>query len=398
MKGKCIPFGGMVNRYLLKYNQIKMLKARLKILTPVHIGSGQTMNKNIDFAYENGQIGFFDLNKIVELIGIENINQLTATIEQNKSTIEFLRQGRGIENVMEDFCYRVCKTRNISQNTSQLKEHVSSSLKGVYIPGSSLKGSIKTAVWNEVLTDEILKDFNVSNLKNRRGKWSDANMDEQLFGQRQNDKTTRFLKVGDIYFENPKTEVFETIIINQHNRRWDIKRGSGFLVECIPPGAEADFDLKLDINMLRENQSIYPDKFGNKNTEFLESIQSLCKMINDFTMDILDWEIDQLEDEYFDELQEGVEFLNQYDKLYKQVESLKENEFIIRLGGNVGWRFTTGGWVSKKSLNIDDRNYENLRRTIQKKSYPMDKILLPKTRKATSQGIPFGFVKVTIDK
>lgn len=371
------------------------MKAILKTLTPVHIGSGQTLNKNIDFGQEGNQIGFFDLDKIVQLIGVENIEQLTSTINQNKSMLDFLRNGRGLKNPITYFCERTSLVKDISLTTTQLKEQYRTSLKGVCIPGSSIKGSIKTAIWDDLLSNDILKKLTTENLKNRRGKWSDAYLDKKLFGNTANDKSTRFIKIGDIHFPDVQTEIHETVIINQHFNNWRKKEGNSFLIECIPVGKEAEFNIKLDEDLLIKNKEKYPQIFDNLKTNFINDFSSLSKVINAYTLAILKWEIGDLEDRNFENINEGNEMLDKYNAIAQMIDKLLDNEFIIRVGANSGWRFMTGGWVTKEALSISDADYDSLKKAIQKKSYPAN-FLLPKTRKTNSEGWPFGFVKVSL--
>lgn len=374
-----------------------MAKATIKTITPVHIGSGQILNKNIDFAQERDEIGFFDLDKIIKLIGIDQIDQLTNVIENNQSMLDYLRNGRRLQNSLSDFCKKISKVKNISPTTGQLKENYSTSLKGICIPGSSLKGSIKTAIWDQILTEQMLSNTNGQDLKNKKGKWSDKSLDSKLFGLNQTEKTTRFLKIRDIHFSQASTEIFEVIIINQHFHDWAIKEGNRFLVECIPSNSQSEFDFLIDTKMLEENKKRYRDIYSNLNTDYISDYKYLCTTINSFTKMILDWEIGDLEAKHFDDLDKGSVMLDKYSELIDLIDNLNAYEFIIRIGGNSGWRFTTGGWIEKEALNISDDDYNALKKSIQKRHYPND-VLLPKTRKTSSTGIPFGFVKITLPK
>lgn len=371
------------------------MKATLKTLTPVHIGSGQTLNKNIDFAQEGNQIGFFDLDKIVQLIGIENINQLTSTIEQSKPMLDFLRNGIKLKNPLNEFCERISPVKSITTTTTQLKEHYRTTLKGVCIPGSSLKGSVKTAIWDNLADDNILRTLSSDNLKNNRGKWSDSYLDKKLFGNTANDKSTRFIKIGDIHFPEVQTEIHETIIINQHFNNWTKKEGSSFLIECIPANQKAEFDMKIDDTLLAKNKENYPLIFTDTKTEYLKNSTGLAKLVNAYTVAILEWEIRDLEDRNFGNTEVGNEMLDKYDAIAQMIDKLPDNEFILRVGANSGWRFMTGGWITKPAIEISDGDYFSLIKTIQKKEYG-NEVLLPKTRKTNKTGLPFGFVKVTI--
>jgi hypothetical protein len=76
-------------------------------------------------------------------------------------------------------------------------------------------------------------------------------------------------------------------------------------------------------------------------------------------------------------------------------EEAGNREMILRVGGYSGYLFTTGQWIGmKKQISISDIEFNNLRRFIQKRDYSQMAIW-PKTRKVTSGGQLFGFVKIS---
>lgn len=379
------------------------MKATLTTLTPVHIGNGQTLNKNIDFAQEGDTIGFFNLDKIVDFIGIEQIDQLTNVIEKGESMLEFLRHGRGLKNPLEDFCDRICKVNNISSATSQLKEHYHTSLNGASIPGSSLKGAIKTAIWSYIADEDFLNTVKTDDLgtwKRKRGKenwkWEDEKIDKRLFGNNANEKLTRFLKIRDLHFPNIGTEIEETIILNKLANKWEIKNEK-FLSEVIPANVSSTFDIKVDELLFDKNKKRYPHIWDSKETSFTQgNLSKLIKIINNSIIHLLqNIELSDLKEEYLNT--EGNKMINVLQNILINAQSCEQNEFIARVGANSGWNFITSGWVKSIPVkNMSNKDFDDLRYAVQKKDYS-DMHLWPKTRKTTSTGIPFGFVKITVE-
>lgn len=379
------------------------MRATLTTLTPVHIGNGQTLNKNIDFAQDGDKIGFFDLNKIISLIGIDQIDQLTNTIEQNKPILYFLRKERGLKNGMEDFCDRICSVKNISTSTTQLKEQYRTSLKGVCTPGSSLKGAMKTAIWSYQANEVFLNTVKTDDLgvwKKKRGtdkwQWKDEQVDKRMFGKNANEKTTRFLKIGDTHFTDLQTDIYECIILNKYGESWEIK-DEKILLEVIPPGSVSTVEIKIDESLFKKNNEIYPQVWGRKGTDFIKAnILPLFKIVNSSTRHLIDvMELWDLEKENLGQI--GNQLVMNLKTFLSSIDSCQANECIIRVGANSGWNFTTGGWVKaipEENMSSDD--LADLRYEIQKKNYPEDDIW-PKTRKVASTGIPFGFVKITLE-
>ena len=398
--------------------------ATLKTLTPVHIGNGLTLNRDIDFVLEGGKVGIVDETKIFELIGgVENVNAWVAAIEKSTAILKWLREERGLTDVKaEQIAERLMPLRTNS-NSTQLKTHYRTSMQGVCIPGSSLKGALKTAIWNDMTTKEWVEKLSLNNLvktirrgdeekpkPDRKGNlmWDYSKLDSDLFGKNANEKSTRFLKVGDIHFPVTETEAHEIRILNKYRaiRRndddeWKFKPDQQMLIECIPANQSVSFELKLDTVHLDRNAKKHPENWPKQNVAYLEGgVDGFCKRVNDFTIKILDWDYADLKTEVDGQENEVVDsLLEAYTDLLDTAVSCKSNEFVIRVGGHSGWRFTTGGWAVdlEYNKNISDEDWYGLRKAIQvSRNNYSDMSLWPKTRKITEKGQVFGFMKVAL--
>lgn len=377
-----------------------MAIAKITTLTPVHVGSGTTYNRNIDFVQEEGRIGIVDANKVAALIGSDKtaIDQWVNAIDKGTPLLDFLRNGRGLRNVkLDDISERICLLQDTNHQAQNLKEQYRTSIEGVCIPGSSLKGAIKTAVWNDMANDGFLERLSVNDLKNRKGHWDDGTVDTKLFGGSANEQSTRFLKIGDAHFGDVLTEVYEMKIINKRFEKWKFKEGTN-LTEVIPSELERSFEFKIDELLLSRNIEKDAERkiWTNHKIEYLQGgIQGLATLINQFTLGLLNWELDVLEEEKLDTNEAGEALLDEYDRIYKIADKCNSNEFVVRVGGHSGWVFTTGGWVRNESLSMTDDELKSMRKIIQRnKEYDM--ALWPKTRKTTPHGTIFGFVKVQL--
>lgn len=383
-----------------------MATATLTTITPVHVGSGQKMLRDFDFLVKDGKVGIIDLEKVISIIGIDKITQLTSVIENRESIFDYLRNGRGLDNInIEDICTRMCVNRAPNSRANELKEHYHTSLKGPCIPGSSLKGSIKTALWESVCKKEFLETLSVEDFKNRKGKWDNEKIDQKLFGNNPNEKATRFLKVSDVHFNLPKTSIYEIGIFNKFSNSWGFKDGQFFLSECLPIGITGKFELKIDNDWLKKNKEFYPNKWNTPTVMSLDKDGiELLKDLNKYTIAIIKDEYNILKDAGFannSNLEDSPanKMLSNLSKVYslaKGIEHNNEPSAIIRLGGNSGWTFMTRGWIKYVPEEVlDDQNYSSIRKTIQRnKIYHED--FWPKTRKMTTSGMPLGFVKISL--
>lgn len=382
------------------------VKATLTTITPVHIGCGQTLTRNIDFVVEKGRVGFIDLQRVVALLGEDFIYQLTALIEKNESLWTFIKNQKPGAR-LEDVCNRIAKAGYVNDKVKQLKVHYRTALQGLCIPGSSLKGSIKTTILRDIISQQgdkfVLPDLSSSAPKAEK-RWKDANLQSKVFGdvdkldKNINGRTTRFLKIGDVQFRQIDSQVLNVRIANQRHNDWQYKHGQELLVEVVPAGVSTTFQIKIDKELYNHNQKKYPHVFEGILDYFItDGYSELCQIINHHTKQLLLKDIKELRNASFDLLSE--EYLETCRDIVGQINDLdKEKACIIRVGAGSGWRFMTGSWVEYDYIKAQKHriNYDQLIYDIRRKNYSGD-VLFPKTRKLSYEGMPFGFVKITID-
>jgi len=396
------------------------MKAILKTLTPVHIGNGTTYNKNIDFLQYKDKIGIIDEKKVLDFIGTDNIHQWVAAIDKGGNAFIDLLKTRGWnESMLEKICSRIDNLRTADFTSTQLKEIYRTPLKGITIPGSSIKGAIKTAVYNSMMNDNERGRLRSQDLFNRNNKFDFSNLDKSYFGSNANEKSTRFLKVRDVFFEDLCADVYEAQILNSYHEGWSIKKGQQILVESLPENSCSTFDLIIDLNLLNANINydklekrkfennpsnegkFYKPKWSEKKINFLtKGYSGLCRVVNNFTKAQIKKDYDTLKVENIGNT--GTAFLNNSVSIYQMFKELGENEMILRIGGFSGYLYTTGQWVGmeKQLNNVSISDFNALRKAIQfnreRKDYSAMKIW-PKTRKTTVEGELFGFVKISFE-
>ena len=372
-----------------------MKKATLTTLTPVHIGNGVTYNEDIDYIRNNDTIYFVDPEKVFSIIGTENIDMWVRSIENKKATLLKLLAERNKSIKPNDISTRSCKIKTGIGNIKQLMEQYYTSVYGPCIPGSSIKGAIRTCLLDFITNKADLNNITVETLKDQKNKWKDNNIETRFWGANANEKTTRFLKVGDANFNKIETEIHQTEAINaSKDGTWDINDGLKMLLEVIPANSESVMKLKLDNTLLERNLEKEPQKWEGDKMFFLEgSIENIAKRVNNSTVDSLELEIDNFS--RIDLCEEGENMIDEYKKILIIAKNCSPNELILRVGAGSGYSFTTGRWIEKlECFEKDENAFIKLRKFIQKKEYHEE--LWPRTRKLTSNGIPLGFVKITI--
>lgn len=383
-----------------------MATAKLTTLTPVHVGSGEKLLRNFDFIVQNGKVGFLDLKKVMDKIGYDRLPQLTAAIEK-KEVKAFLKSA--LPNAsLEEVCSRVVKTSgHITQNTSELKTQFRTALEGTCIPGSSLKGSMRTAMVS-YLTDsdrkspaqqsELLRDVN----------WTDSKrvnfnrLDSKLFGDTANAKSTRFLTVGDIQFSDKDAEVQELSYINQlGNGEWEYENRKLQLVECVRKGATASFQLKLSLDLAAKyNQKRKELVSLNAEDRTMAALKDLSffnsdeegflQNLNNYTRKLLSWDVQKLKD-----LNAEPDLIAALNDVLAIVEACQKGEAVLRVGGHNGWHFMTGRWMMYDANVFTDDMFDTMQAAAQRNTRYVG-LQFPKTRKMTDAGLPMGFVKIEL--
>lgn len=144
---------------------IKTYTVHLKVLTPVHIGSGKTLARN-EYIFNNntGKLIIPDINKMMqffinhELIE-DYINYMTKYSNTGKSLAGFLSKhniSEDIYNKWEDYNLHIADKDILDEKGINL--FTKDAYKKIYIPGSSLKGALRTVLANM----EILEKKNLS--------------------------------------------------------------------------------------------------------------------------------------------------------------------------------------------------------------------------------------------
>jgi len=393
-----------------------MTKARLVTLTPVHIGNGIKYQHNVEFFTKNNYVYIIDPEKLLKELSKSNnnlvniIQEWVEFIEEKNSDVASFLKKNGIQ--FDNVLLRKCLLHKIIKKNKELHEQIYSPINGFYIPGSSIKGAIKSCLL-AFLTEEKKQQLKIDDLRTIENKdnkviknWSFNIVDNKIFGNYANTKLTRFIKVGDAFFKKIETKVYYTEALNADKNGWIMNKGIANLYEAIPENSEGIFDIKFDTELLstiekyidkKEDYGVY-EQF--KNIFFAYEFPS---KINEVTKQMLQNEIS-----YFKKVEkvqlaiEGKKLLEKYKILEKIIDQCKKNEFVIRLGGNSGYNFITYKWFDKLPFFIEDEDkneYNDLRKIVQKNNSNKDystETFWPRTRKITSDGIPFGFVKISL--
>lgn len=378
-----------------------MSKIKIETLSPVHIGSGNLLQNNTDFVVDgtgdDSYIHIVDERKILELIGSEHIDHWLLSIENKDSTKALVKRFSPSSSVDN---YSLQSITNYAGNIKQdemLKEVIHSGLGLPYIPGSSIKGAIRTVVLAS-LAEKITDRENKILVRNKNGEVQVDNrgnksvsakkIEKELFGNDPYSDIFRFLRVGDAYFE--KDSLIATRMINLNittkDILWDTSKPQ--LIEAINIQEKSTFELQI----AKQYYDWVKPKFDSLGflPEELSSIDSLFMLINGHTLQLLEDEI-----EYWKELNgvksDAEDYIEVLEDILGTTKScVNDKSCVLRIGHGSGWKFITGAWAEElENFNSDVTN------AARPNNHKYQSYDFPKSRRIDDNSDVLGFVKLT---
>jgi len=368
---------------------------QLTTLTPIHIGSGKEYMGNFEFVYfsKENKIAIIDDEKVFKLIGGKaNIDEWVKVIDKKGDLLKFIKEHQPNVNIQDIQSKTIGVIGKPPKPQQTIKEFIQSATQNSYIPGSSLKGAIRTVVLSKLIKNEPAFAQQQKNLgfETRNGfKFKDKAVNSHYLGKDPNHDLLRLLQVSDFHTQgNTETICIQNNILNLFNNGWNIKQNQTSFVECLPANTNLKGKLHIPEELIKQ---IKEKSFPIKHIEQINLI-TLFKNINAHTLLLIKDEIEFWEDE--DEPDILGDYINVLTEVEEQIQQCKENECVIRMSAGSGWDFMTGAWAKEQDV-LDDKTWLTLKRTLRYKPYN-DSITFPKTRKLLHQGQPLGFVKLNI--
>ena len=379
-------------------------KYQLQTVTPVHIGSGETLS-HIDGCYTNGRWYHIDLDKVLEHPSTD-LNALTSDMAQRGFRWErYLRQHN--TDLSELSAYNLSCPQ--SPEEVEIREAIKTVHNQPYIPGSTLKGAIRTALLGEMLlqNNEV---FDKSNRRlinmidqgpqgNPRREQPARQIESLAFGKDPNRDLLRALHVSDTMpLDSNSLEIGMawTITLDQNDQLVQKRdRGQAYknFVQQIQTEQRLTFTLKIDELLFREREKNRLS-FNDLQEQMLRTIAQICRS--------LATEIMETELEFFD-IYDLPQIANLYDELIRLNDDLPEDAFLLQIGWGTGYHANTvtGLFANSdpsRAVWMDLRERFKLGESRSQRDY-YDKREFPKTRRILYRGenptVPLGWVKIS---
>lgn len=391
------------------------MKCEMKLLSPLHVGNGNEL-KMVDFYLDEKtyKIKFINFDKFINYCIKKDIDLTTKEIRNKEyktgedfSITKFMNKKRiyleEVEGLISYSVPAIIEHRN-RESEFAIREFIKCG--GAYIPGSSIKGAIRTAFMWHYLNEKpdgkeiVLKSLEPWLQKNKISghlfKSIDDNISAVVFGKDPRNDIFRIIRVSDtnlIKYEN--LEVSEIKIVGNSQE-------IPIYVENMKAGDNLVFDIDFDEFLLNDKEA--SSCFKNLDCFNLMNIKSVFKTCNDFSRNVIKKHL-----EYFWENYNCEATVDEFEFLLNQAKNCKDDEAILRIGWGGGWYSTTVGLMLETlpsfttPLQGSPKNWELKKGTIREQfnlgrkpgtnKYSLN---FPKTRRVTLENKPLGWVKLRL--
>ena len=348
-----------------------MSKYHLETISPVHIGNGNKYT-NKEFIIKDKRLTRIEIGKIYETIENENAKD---------DFILFLEEaGITLKDFIGNDIPPNSRLYTVNLSSEKIPSEISEFIKTnniPFIPGSSIKGSIRTAFLYHMISED---DINELRYMQQHRKNTDI-LDKVISGNTRNlsySDLLKFLQISDSNYVE-KLEIIYEQTLDATNNGWNwYKKNNNIVqtyVETIPENTKIEGDIVINSNEeLIKKLGLY-DKGKNLNFDKIK------EMVYTFSKDIINHEL-EFAKKY------NIDFLSTF---YEKAQNLNSKDIpLIKIGHGAGFMAMTIGL----KLKNDSQLFEKIRTMTRGKTYQYE---FPKTRKIdVDKHVPLGWCKLEI--
>lgn len=310
----------------------------LQTLSPLHIGDGETLRQNFDFVTNEGKT--WRLNEDEILRRNEALVRPDPAGHYPTPGELVLRNPANFQNAAL-FRYRMPGVARSGKTYAELRAFIKDVHDRPYIPGSSLKGALRTALawtgWSEVNL-QLRSRNDVGNRKS----WAAQPLERKIFGNDPNHDLLRALHVSDLFgVDRPggRLMVVNAQVLTPRRAQSPIE------LEALP----GDITFKGSITV---DETLFAP-FAEQELHFDSRRHWLAEMTTR-AQKHSQWRIAQLA-EWFEHADEGYHAVARF---YRQLAAaqLPANRALLQLGWGSGWDGKTLG----SHLQKDEQLFEQL--------------------------------------
>lgn len=293
-------------------------KLQINTLSPLHIGSGDTLERDFDYAVHGQQTWVIDQDALSEQV----YNRSSAEFQRLLAAIppaQFL-QTNDFRAESGLFRYVMRGVPRAAATGSAIQAQIKTPFDQPYLPGSSLKGALRTLIFRHAFATSG-KKLQPATLGNNR-KYAVQELEQELLGRDPNHDLLRALHLADSEPIPP-----ENLLVLQAQVFNEKSAGAPIALECVRSDATFITTLTLDDYLFADPQAAKELRFGNKRT-WLTTLPALA---NAQAQERLKQELK------FYQSRPHSRVVSFYRQLLGLIPDLGPNRFLLQLGWGGGW-------------------------------------------------------------
>lgn len=311
------------------------MKLIIETLTPVHIYNGKKLSPYTDYIYENGKIYYIDVNRLNEKI-LSNDMLFENYINEIKKIKSNTRDKFTLKKLFNKYKlkteeYSIAKFDVFGHpGHNEIHEIIKTNNKP-YIPGSSIKGAIRTCLLFDYLQNinyDYEKIKKLSFIEKKGNQYIGQDVFRRQVNNIQSD-IMKFIHVTDtkaISISNMKIYKEFLVDLYETKLKGDLVKGVPMLSEAINKGTKMVFEIRCKGRKFDVINSKFKYVFeGNE--------ELLFDKINNFyekNLNIYIKEMEMIDKDLF------AKIISQYNSFLELIDKFKinKNGFIMRLGSH----------------------------------------------------------------
>jgi CRISPR-associated protein Csm5 len=323
------------------------IEVTVELLSPLHIGTGTELLLDYDVVPHGGRTYRVDEEALLE-------HALVAAEAEGAPAVNRLLAGRPAAELLADadfanphsplFRYVMPGTPFTRTPGAKVQEQIKDVHDRLYLPGSSLKGALRTVLAWGIYASQGQKP-DLSKLKRSRS-WASQPLEQELFGRSPNYDWLKALHVEDTQPLEPEGHLALRTVHIYPTETGD-SPGLNVDVEAAERGTVFQTAFTVDEYGFSEDVA---QKLGWKGKRrWIEQLPALAR--EHARQRLL------IEAEYYRKRNGPRDAMRFYDRLINTWSELPDNELIVQIGWGAGWESKTLG---SGLVRTDDRAFERL--------------------------------------
>jgi CRISPR-associated protein Csm5 len=350
----------------------------LKTLSPLHIGTGDILRRDYDFAVHQGKTWVINPDALAETL--YDYNEFQEMV--NGAPLSDLLVPKDFQDGSPLFRYVCAGEPKAQAKNTEVREQIKDVWDQPYIPGSSLKGALRTALFC-ALFEVQKKTWSVSMLR-PAAKSAAQPLEDDALGRTPNTDLLRALQVSDSTPDSARRLQILNLVATKTDDASD--KAPPISLEAIPEDVEFTVNISFDTYLLKHGAR----ELG-WNDDQTKWLKRLPRVLNGWTLRRLSEEESRLR---------AGEWKRQFKEIVRRVQD--EKQCILQLGWGGGWDSKTLG----SYLTSNPAEFKELVDTfrLQRKGKFQQGDRFPKTRRVFLGGVPervrgeLGWVQLTWER